>query len=410
MAPDDRVDDLRTLQGLIRREPDPSQRPVTMLRLDPDDDHGEIISLDVDEKRLIARLQITLLADLRFEHMEKTVKEDLYQLARDAYTDREGDAVEVFLERHAREVEERICFVPVEHLKVSVSREVFGLRLLPVDHEEVPDPHAFFSLEPPVGSVAAVPVVGTHLGRMADRAQAKTEESLRVLRVAMRGHRMVPNPQLRFRIADYYSFGEGLSGYEMRPDVGWEIELDDELVSVAEREPVARLSATPSTDIEQRAQIALRWLADAAMEGDDMKRLLYLTFALEAVLGDKSEGLKAHALAFRRALLSSLVSEERAFTHPDRIVSIYEKARSSAVHGEDIPAVDTKSVDAFAWDVRRAVNEFLVFADQEGLAKRKDVRRALERSPAAEQLERWIRDHAFNKAWTKYLDRRAAEA
>jgi hypothetical protein len=409
MAPDDPIDDLRTLQKLIRREPDSSQRPVTTVRLDPDDELGESISLDADESRLIARLRITLLAELRFEHLEKTVEGDLDQFTREAYTDREADAVEAFLERHARDVEERICFVPVEHLKVSAEREVFGLRLLPIDHEEIPDPHPFFTLEPPVGSVAAVLVEGTHLGRMADRAQAKTEQSLRALRVAMRGHRMVPNPQLRFRVADNYSFGYRLSGWEMRPDVGWEIELDDELVSVAEREPVARLVATPSTDVDRRAQIALRWLADAAMEGDDVKRLLYLTFALEAVLGDRSEGLKAHALAFRRAVLSSLVSEDETFTHPNRIVTVYERARSSAVHGEEIPAVDSKAVDAFAWDVRQALNEVLVFVEREDLAKRKDVRRALEHSPAAKKLEEWIREHAFDKVWGKYLDQRGAK-
>jgi len=405
MASDNPIDDLRALQELIRREGDPSQRPALTLRLDLNDEESEALFLDREEARRLRRLEVTLLGDLRFEHMEKTVEKDLRQFAREAFSDRAADAVDAFVERHARDVEERVCFVPVEHLKVSSVRELFGLTLLPVNHESTPDPHPFFSLEPPVGSVAAVPVLGTHLGRLADRAQAKTEQSLRVLRVALRGHRMVPSPQLRFRIADYYTFGEGLAGFETRPDAGWEIALDDELVVLAEGEPVARLSAAPGTDVEERAQIALRWLADAAMEGDDMKRTLYLTFALEAILGQKSEGRKAHALAFRRAVLSTLASDG-AFTHPDGIVELYVDARSAAVHGEDIPTVDSRSVDGFAWDVRRALNEFLVFADREALTRRKDVRQALEQSQAAKELETWIREHAFNKDWGKYLDGR----
>jgi hypothetical protein len=406
MTPEDPLDDLRTLQELLRRESNPPDRPAMTLRLDRDDEESAVLFLDEEEAQLVRRLEATLLTDLRFEHMEKTIEEDLRQFAREAFSEQTPDAVAAFVDRHERDVEERVCYVPVEHLKVTSVRELFGMTLLPIDHEQVPDPHALFSLEAPVGSVAAVPVVGTHLGRMADRAQAEAEQSLRVLRVALRGHRMVPNPQLRFRISDYYTFGEGLAGFEMRPDVGWELELDDELVALAEGEPVARLVARPTTDVEKRGQIALRWLADAAMEGDDMKRLLYLTFALEAVLGDTSEGLKAHALAFRRAVLSTLAGEGKAFRHPDRIVEFYVNARSTAVHGEDIPTVDSRSVNRFAWDIRRALNEFLAFADRAGLTKRKDVRRAIDQSQEANDLETWIRGHALSRDWEKYFDRR----
>jgi hypothetical protein len=117
---------------------------------------------------------------------------------------------------------------------------------------------------------------------------------------------------------------------------------------------------------------------------DPISKLLYLFFALEAILGDKSEGLKGAGLAVRRALLGLLVNG--GFSHPARTFVLYDNVRSAAVHGEEPPQISPKDVDAFAWDVRRAVNEFLRFARRNGLTRRAQVREALDADARRERV------------------------
>lgn len=80
----------------------------------------------------------------------------------------------------------------------------------------------------------------------------------------------------------------------------------------------------------------MRWIEQAFVVGDkQLLELLFCFFALEALLGDKSDGLKAHALAFRRALLGSVVRGH--FAHPNRLALLYDKVRPAAVHGSEPP-------------------------------------------------------------------------
>jgi hypothetical protein len=70
-------------------------------------------------------------------------------------------------------------------------------------------------------------------------------------------------------------------------------------LDVVAKQPVAAMPLEPSTDIDRKAGMALRWMEAASLSGDPLTALLFLFFALEALLGDKSEGLKAHGLARR---------------------------------------------------------------------------------------------------------------
>src|SRR4051794_22172719 len=77
-------------------------------------------------------------------------------------------------------------------------KDALNSALYPPDAEEVPPEQPGFSFGTPVGSVMAVPVDGTHLGRMAVRAGTVADHDLRVVRVALREHRSVADRQLRF--------------------------------------------------------------------------------------------------------------------------------------------------------------------------------------------------------------------
>jgi hypothetical protein len=76
-------------------------------------------------------------------------------------------------------------------------------------------------------------------------------------------------------------------------------------------------------------------MEQAFVVGDELLELLFCFFALEAILGGKSDGSKAHALAFRRALLGSMVRGH--FAHPNRLAPLYDKVRPAAVHGSEPP-------------------------------------------------------------------------
>jgi hypothetical protein len=73
--------------------------------------------------------------------------------------------------------------------------------------------------------------------------------------------------------------------------------------------------------------------------------------------------------------------------------SLYDEVRSTAVHGGEAPSVPHDELVAFAWDVRRALNEFLEFARAEKYAKRARILAALDGDPRVPELvERFLPD------------------
>jgi hypothetical protein len=271
---------------------------------------------------------------------------------------------------------DRTCFLPLELLTVTEEITIFGVRLRPVG--QAPPPERFFGPALPEGlhTVAAVPARGTNYTKMSERARSTAEHTLRLLRATLRADRWITDEQLRFQLGPSVWFDDDASGWTKAPGQGWELTLTDDLARVATSQPISSVPEVPTTDVERRAELALRWYDRAQLAIDPIDRLLYLFFALEAILGDKSEGLKAPALAVRRAMLGLLTTGH--FTHPTRTFLLYDEVRSAAVHGEHPPEVDTRAARSFAWDVRIAINEFIKFAAQHGLVKRSRVRQALD--------------------------------
>jgi len=143
-------------------------------------------------------------------------------------------------------------------------------------------------------------------------------------------------------------------------------------------------SAEPQNDLQRQADLALRWIERGALATEPLEALLFFFFGLEALLGDKSEGLKARGLAFRRAMLSVATTE--GFSHPERTYSLYEEVRSAAVHGSPPPAVTEDEVRRFGWDVRLALDEYLQFAQAQGVRRRGRLLAALEKHPKWDEL------------------------
>lgn len=394
---------LRNLEALLQHEQSPTDAEqhgrTGKIPDDLADEQNRTLLLNVDEEAAREEAVAALEADLRFEYM-KDGDVRVWRFACICVLGHQQDPVATFMAENARKPEERTCYLPIEFLTIDHPVEIMGIRLLPRSHEEVPPSAVRFNLDPPVGSVVPIQVKGTNLERMKERALRIANRALRIMRVALRAHRSVPDMQLRFRVGEGYSFGDRRVGWKLRPDAEVSLNLDDELVKHVQAQPVARLAEAPRNDLQRRADRALRWIEDAALSIDLVEELLFLFFALEALLGRKDEGLKARGLAFRRAMLGVVAG--RAFTDPNRVFWLYEKVRSAAVHGEEPPEIDQREVGQFAWDVRNALAEYLELAADEKLETRRAMLRFLERHPERDRLIDWLVER--DPAWTEFLD------
>jgi hypothetical protein len=359
------------------------------------------IGLLADEVAAIERAKEALVDDLRFEHL-RSVDDDVWYFVGECWVDRGTDHVPAFIERHAREPMDLVCYSPVEFLSVSSETEALGVHLLPLDDPRIPETGRRFKLEQPVGCVVAVDVRGTNYERMAERARAVASHTLRVLRIALREHLAIHDRQLRFRLGIAYAFADGGSGWKQREDAAYELEFGGELIDLVRSQPISTMSIEPSTDIEKKADLAMRWMERGWLAGEPLVALLYLFFALEALLGDTSEKLKAHGLAFRQAMLSGIVTG--SFTHPNQTWFLYDEVRSGAVHGEDVAEVSWDVVQSFAWDVRRALNHYLTLARERGIGKRGRLLKVLDEHPDRPHLIAWLRQNG-GCTWTRYLDK-----
>ncbi|MGH9963036.1 MAG: hypothetical protein ACREBC_38960, partial [Pyrinomonadaceae bacterium] len=230
----------------------------------------------------------------------------------------------------------------------------------------------------------------------------QASQVLRLLRVALRANPAIPSHQLRFRLGTAHTFDGHSAGFALRSDAAWDLGLGEKLVEYAQSQPVATGLLNPTTDIEKKADLATRWMERACFTGESLIALLYLFFALESLLGDKSEKLKAHDLAFRQGMLSHVATG--GFTHPNTTWFLYDQVRSAAVHGEDVPEVGWDVVKRFTRVVSEALDQYITLASTEGITKRGKLLTFLKAHPDRPEFIEWLHEHG-GSAWTKYLQK-----
>jgi hypothetical protein len=393
---------LRALQHAMR-QPSRDERTAMTRELPPEyqADNGRSLSLLVTEARVLQQCKAALLGDIRFEYLDKEVDGVVWNFAVRAYFDKTSDHVPEFVTDNAHEPVETTCYIPIEYLRVDAETSALGITLLPVTDPRVPPAGFGFTLDRPVASIAAVRVVGTNYSLMADRARMQAQHALRLLRVALREHLGIDDHQLRFRAATAYAFAERHGGWERPPDTAYELEYGGELITVVEGQLVSELPFQVSTRLQKKAVLATQWLERALFATEPLVALLYTFFALEAVLGDKSAGLKAHSLVFRRAMLGQATGA--GFVNPSETFLLYDRVRSAAVHGEDAPEVAWKDTKSFAWDVRRALSEYLSYAKAKGFTRPSQLIAALDTHVDRPQMILWLRING-GPDWSEYLN------
>ena len=330
-----------------------------------------------------------LVNDLRFEYLPKP-EVQVSEFVADCVF-RPGDvSINDFVTAYAREPETRICYLPIESLKVAAPLEILSLTFLPTDDESLPPADLLFDLRSPVGSVARVTLVGTNPMLMAKRAREEVTRVLRVMRIAFRAERAIREQQLRFRLGTSYAFDAGeMSGVHTREDIVWGLEANQNLADLAARQFIASASPKPVTDIQCRVDVAIRWMERATFEPDRLLGILFLFFALESLLGDKSGELKAGALSMRQMMLSHIVDGH--FTNPITTFDFYKVTRSGAVHGETISKVEDAEYEAFSDVTLRTLEQYLEIANREGFSKRRQIRKFIDEHGDQALLINWVR-------------------
>jgi hypothetical protein len=356
--------------------------------------------MDRDEVAAMDAAAQVLATDLAFEHLRKPHDELQIFVAR-AQADQGKDHVGAFLRQHERQILDLVCYLTVEYLSVVEETRLLQLRLLPLTDPSIAGVAHGLSSDKPVGCVAAVDVRGTSYGKMAERARTTAEHALRVTRVGLREHNSINDRQLRFRLGTAHAFGDQLTGWRSRSDVAYELDFGPSFADLVGRTPVWTLPAEPDTDIEKKADVALRWMERARFTGEPLIALLYLFFALEALLGDKSEKLKADGLAFRQMMLNYIVTGE--FAHPNTTWFLYDQVRSGAVHGENVPDIDEDTLRRFEWTVRDSLNQYLTLARDAGIGRRGKLLQMLRDHPDRPKLTEWVLENG-GAGWATYLN------
>lgn len=392
------------LQRVARLPPPHGEQAVTSGPL-PDDLHADgmrSLTLTAADVVALRNARGALAADPAFEYMdEPEIERATWRFLAVATVHRSHRGlVRGFVERHGREPEDHTCFFAVDRLTVADRVDLFGVRLFPAG--QAGPPLTANPISEAVQTVMAVPCRGTSYERMHGRALEVADRALRLLRVAIGDAPFLPDWQLRFRLVGTYWFDDGAHGLTRQPDAGIELELDDALIDRARSKPVASLPVNATNDVERRAELALRWFDRAQLSTDPPLQLLFLFVALEAILGDKSEGPKARGLALRRALLGLATTGH--IRHPSATYLLYDDARSATVHGEDPPIVSKGELDRFEWDVRICLDEFVLFAREHGLSKRSHVRKALDQHERRPRLITALREDDPT-GWGGYFDR-----
>ena len=394
---------LTELQRLVRRPAvDDPALYVSNVVVDDHEPGSEATTLMLlaDEHAAISSLVASLKHDLRFEHLPRPGHE-LYRFIRACLRDRDSDQVTAFVTAHAHEPRPDTVFIPVTSLTIPQEIAIGSIRLLPPDAVELP-----ITPGEHIRAVAAIPVEGTDANAMVDRARVIAESDLRRFRVALRADRWIHEAQLRFRLGPQFALASGPSGLITPGDVSWDLEVHDELVQTVATQQLAQLPTKPANKLEQQIELALTWIEATYFAPDPMVQAFTLCFALEALLGRKSDGEKGRGLAMRRAVLAQVI--RGTFAHPNLIYNVYDQVRSTAVHGEIPPPIDRKVIAELAFDVRLAVDEVLTFARAEGVHKRSKVLAALERQTQWAELDSWLRK-LNDLGWTDYLDKQTVD-
>jgi hypothetical protein len=142
----------------------------------------------------------------------------------------------------------------------------------------------------------------------------------------------------------------------------------------------------------ERVDRCLDWIGTARTASTPNLSLIALSAALETILCERSDRLKAEALCLRSMLLPLALGE--GFADPGILYGLYD-VRSRLVHGSDSAASDDE-VRTLLAAVARLLDLFLRLCAREQSAKTlRDLFTAVETEDHLRESERWLRASGY---------------
>lgn len=352
-------------QGSPRAEPDVAETKA--IPRDLTGNKRQYVLLSRRQKQLLAETLKAIEQDLRFEHL-KGADAILWRFAAQSIIQRNQDHVASFATQYQLSPVRRRCFFQVEHLKVKLPISIMGVELLPIGSADVPQDPAF-APTPTAGCYLAIWVEGTDLGKMADRARVAASSILRSVRLCLRDITRITPSQLRFRLSETYLFDDGAFGFVRDDGHAYDFELLQGHVDRVLASPLSSIDPSSIAGLPKQLALAAKWIERSWLTDDPLSAILYLFFSLEAILGDRSKGEKAHILAFRQATLSYIANGH--FEHPDSTVLLYDEVRSVAVHGGEVQDVSWILFLALSDRINQTLKDYIVVAQRMGITNRR---------------------------------------
>lgn len=370
---------------------DKNEKGDTALSINLDDDLAtdkiKNIGFTTNESDAMDTLGNELFHNQGFEYLYFDLTKLIRRLACEYVVSKDKTLFDKFLNDHYREPENLRVFIPIIGLEATEPTTLQNVTLLkfPIDGLELNENGYFEG----IGTVAQVYVSGTDPSRMRDRALAIINHELKVLRVGLRAHNQIHDQQLLFKPGRGWAIENGRIGWTDHKDTAYSLGISKSfLAENLVGQPLYAIPFAPTNRIERKVKLALEWLDQSRIATDPLMRLLYDMFALETLLGDRSEGKKARLLAFRRALLSTIINDH--YPDPYKIITLYEQVRSYAVHGGEIKEYDEKDAKSLSWSVRLALNEYLQIVDSNGFTRPKQVFDYLDAHEKHDELLDWL--------------------
>jgi hypothetical protein len=348
------------------------------------------VSLTSECRAVFEETEVIVQEDLALEHLGSRTKDALWRLVCEAeLRQSDGTLVSQFVDRHDREPTAQTYLFTVLYMSINEPFTVADVEFLPRGAQQVAEFEELLS-DPDMCAIARCTGTGTDQQKTAQRARERAERALRILRVAAtgQGHER----QLKFGLGERFAVREfpRHPGWRLGPDKAWPITFPPATVEKLLAQPIAQLGQGGASKFELRATTALEWLDRARFTDTPVDRILYQFFALEAILGDKSEGEKGSKIAFRRAMLDHLLTG--SFINPSITLALYADVRSVAVHGGDVPSIEASAAKARNRDVWSAINQTLDLAGRIGATSREQLCQHLDHHEEAHQLLRFLRE------------------
>lgn len=262
-----------------------------------------------------------LSSDSRFEHLDRNTENEVWRFVCQCLAERGRDHREQFIKAQQQEPVTITHYFSIRHLAVREDFELADCRIAGLPLADAPDLSSLVD-EPDASAVIVVSESGTLAMHQAARAVDRANHALRLLRVCLRPQNRLSRAQLQFSLGERLVTDYG-AGFQRSPDAPYTAILRPNLIEQTCGQRAASLPTVGGNDLERHALLAVEWLSRAQLAEEPLIRLLFLFFALEALLGDKADKGKGHDLAFRRAMLSNATNN--SFREPSATLYLYDK-------------------------------------------------------------------------------------